>query len=284
MDPNGQAATWLKNNPLDALYYGLMGLSFVPGLNIVASLGMMTIDIAKGDYTSLAMDSLGIVIPGAAVGVKLSYDGVKAVVDSLRVADEVRNTVKIDTEIVRAVDVSKAVKSSVDVGADATKVTSKETKYEIAVAYQVNDRKILDEAKAKVAAEKSSADFYVKPNGDAVPATGYRYMSSKYRDVTKKTMTVPANDNGTYVGFEKFSKSSDVQNSFQISPEWSDAKLRGEFDTLQVIDDLDIPTSMGNTTDILEPITSAYPEYGSGGVAQVITKSKIHLRSVEDLK
>lgn len=183
-----------------------------------------------------------------------------------------------------AVDVFRTVKSSVDVGAKTTETASQETKYEVAIRDQVNDRKILDDAKAKVAAEKNSADFYVKPNCDAVPATGYRYMSSKYRDVTKKTMTVPANDNGAYVGFEKFSKSSDVQNSFQISPEWSDAKLRGEFDTLQVIDNLEIPTSMGNTTDILEPITFAYPEYGSGGVAQLITKSKIHLRSVEDLK
>lgn len=77
MDPNGQAATWLKNNALGALYYGLMGLSFVPGVNIVASIGMMAIDLAKGDYTSLVTDSLGVVIPGAAVGAKLSYDGVE---------------------------------------------------------------------------------------------------------------------------------------------------------------------------------------------------------------
>ena len=112
MDPNGQAATWLKNNPLDALYYGLMGLSFVPGLNIVASVGMMAIDLAKGDYTSLAMDSLGILIPGAAVGLKLSYDGVRAVVDGLRIGDHFANvSTRLGSGVVRAVDAAKAFHS-----------------------------------------------------------------------------------------------------------------------------------------------------------------------------
>ena len=159
VDPNGQAATWLKNNPLDALYYGLMGLSFVPGLNVVASIGMMTIDLAKGDYTSLAMDSLGILIPGAAVGLKLSYDGVRAVVDGLRVTNGVRDVVKIDTEVVRAVDVSRAVKSSIKVGAKTTETASQETKYEVAIADQVNDRKILEDAEAKVDAERSVSEY-----------------------------------------------------------------------------------------------------------------------------
>lgn len=186
MDPNGEAATWLKNNALDVLYYGLMGLSFVPGLNIVASVGMMAIDLAKGDYTSLAMDSLGIMIPGVAVGAKLSYDGIRAVVDGLRVTNEVRDVVKVETNLERTVEVSKEIKSSVEVGAKTTETASEEIKYEVAIRDQVNDRKILEDAEAKVDAVKNSADFYVKPNGDVVPATGYRYMSSKYRDVTKK--------------------------------------------------------------------------------------------------
>lgn len=112
VDPNGEAATWLKNNPLDGLYYGLMGLSFVPGLNIVASVGMMAIDLAKGDYTSLAMDSLGVVLPGAAVGLKLSYDGVKAVVDVLRVSDRVAN---VGARVAELTDSARAVKSAVQV-------------------------------------------------------------------------------------------------------------------------------------------------------------------------
>lgn len=114
MDPNGQAATWLKNNPLDSLYYGLMGLSFVPGLNIVASIGMMAIDLAKGDYTSLAMDSLGILIPGAAVGLKLSYDGVKAVVDGLRVGKKFGGIgIRVGARIAEVANSARAIKSAV---------------------------------------------------------------------------------------------------------------------------------------------------------------------------
>ena len=159
VDPNGEAATWLKNNALDVLYYGLMGLSFVPGLNIVASVGMMAIDIAKGDYTSLAMDSLGIVIPGVGVAAKLSYKGVRAVVDGLRATNELRDVVKLDAEVVRAVDVSKAVKSEANVGAKTTETASEETKYEVAIRDQVNDRKILEDAEAKVNAERKVSEY-----------------------------------------------------------------------------------------------------------------------------
>ncbi len=116
VDPNGEAATWLKNNPLDGLYYGLMGLSFVPGLNIVASIGMMTIDLAKGDYTSLAMDSLGILIPGAAVGLKLSYDGVKAVVDGLRVGEKFGGFgIRVGARVAEVANSARAIKSAVQV-------------------------------------------------------------------------------------------------------------------------------------------------------------------------
>lgn len=116
VDPNGQAATWLKNNPLDGLYYGLMGLSFVPGLNIVTSVGMMAIDLAKGDYTSLAMDSLGIVIPGAAVGLKLSYDGVKAIVDGLRVGEKFGGFgIRVGAWVAEVANSARAIKSAVQV-------------------------------------------------------------------------------------------------------------------------------------------------------------------------
>ena len=112
IDPNGQAATWLKNHAVDIAYYGLMAANFIPGLNVVTSLGMMAIDLAKGDYTSLAMDSLGILIPGAAVGLKLSYDGVRAVVDGLRVGEKFANaSTRIGSGVVKAVDAAKAFHS-----------------------------------------------------------------------------------------------------------------------------------------------------------------------------
>jgi len=116
VDPNGEAATWLKSNPLDALYAGLTVLNFVPGLNVVTSIGMMAIDLAKGDYTSLAMDSLGILIPGAAVGLKLGYDGVKILVDGLKVGGKFTGFgIRVGARVAEVVDKARAIKSAVQV-------------------------------------------------------------------------------------------------------------------------------------------------------------------------
>ncbi|MCB2309225.1 hypothetical protein LGL08_21900 [Clostridium estertheticum] len=120
----------------------------------------------------------------------------------------------------------------------------------------------------------SNADFYVKPNGDVIPSTGYRYMNSKYAQQTFETNSAP----GSYFGFDKFDSAKEAREALQISPEWSDAKLRGEFDTLQVIDDIRIPYNKGDAGDILEPITNAYPEFGKGGYRQVITDSRIEFK------
>ncbi|QHE54031.1 hypothetical protein [Pontibacillus sp. HMF3514] len=99
-------------------------------------------------------------------------------------------------------------------------------------------------------------------------------MNSKYAEQTLETNSAP----GSYFGFDKFDSAKEAREALQISPEWSDAKLRGEFDTLQVIDDMRIPYNKGDKGDILEPITNSYPEFGEGGYRQVITKSKIHFK------
>ena len=117
-------------------------------------------------------------------------------------------------------------------------------------------------------------DFYVKPNGDAVPATGYRYMDTKYAEQTFKTNKAP----GSYFGFDKFDSASEARNALQISTDWSNAGLRGEFDTLQIIDDIRIPYEYGDTGKILEPFTKSYPEFGTGGHRQVITDSWIEFK------
>lgn len=57
-------------------------------------------------------------------------------------------------------------------------------------------------------------------------------MDSKYAEQTMKTMEAP----GSYIGLSKFDSASKVQDAYQISPAWSNAKLRGEFDTLQIMD------------------------------------------------
>ena len=120
-------------------------------------------------------------------------------------------------------------------------------------------------------------DFYVTPSGEAVPATGYRYMDSKYAEQTMSSMSAP----GSYFGFEKFDSASAAQDAFQISPEWSDCRLRGEFDTLQVIDDMYVPKAYGDKGPGLEPFTRCYPEYGKGGAQQYIFKGTIRFKKVK---
>lgn len=121
---------------------------------------------------------------------------------------------------------------------------------------------------------KPKTDFYVKPNGDAVPATGYRYMDTKYTEQTIKSNKAP----GSYFGFDKFDSASEARSALQIAPEWNNAGLRGEFDTLQIIDDIRIPYEYGDTGNLLEPFTKSYPEYGVGGYRQVITNSWIEFK------
>ncbi len=107
-------------------------------------------------------------------------------------------------------------------------------------------------------------DFYVAPNGVAVPATGYRYMSSWGATDALNT----GRQYTTYFGFDKFDSAKEAREAFQISGNWSDCKIRGAFDTLQVIDAMYVPTTLGNTTTVPEPFAVSYPEYGEGGAQQ----------------
>ena len=77
----------------------------------------------------------------------------------------------------------------------------------------------------------SKPDFYVSPDGRILSSTAYRYMDSKYSEQTMRTMEVPR----SYIGLSKFDLASKMQDAYQISPAWSNAKLRGEFDILQIM-------------------------------------------------
>lgn len=77
----------------------------------------------------------------------------------------------------------------------------------------------------------SKSDFYVSPDGRILSSTAYRYMDSKYSEQTMRTMEVPR----SYIGLSKFDLASKMKDAYQISPAWSNAKLRGEFDILQIM-------------------------------------------------
>ncbi|WP_036870559.1 RHS repeat domain-containing protein, partial [Porphyromonas macacae] len=125
------------------------------------------------------------------------------------------------------------------------------------------------------------ADFYVTPNGTVVPATGYRYVSSEapYLDELKATKTIPANPNGTYISFDNF----DTPNPGALQVP-HDASVKLSFDTLQIVDDLEIPKRQWGKADYLEPITKDFPEFGRGGATQAITHKEIKVDKIESLK
>ena len=123
----------------------------------------------------------------------------------------------------------------------------------------------------------AKSDFYVAPDGRTLPSTAYRYMDSKYAEQTMRTMEAP----GSYIGLSKFDSASKVQDAYQISPAWNNAKLRGEFDTLQIMDNVYVPKEAGDMGKVLEPITRYYPEYGKGGYPQLKTNSVIEFKKVD---
>lgn len=55
----------------------------------------------------------------------------------------------------------------------------------------------------------------------------------------------------------------------------NNTSIPSRFDTLQVIDDLYVPKSLGGEGKVLEPITNSYPQYGAGGYSQLKVDDKI---------
>lgn len=117
-----------------------------------------------------------------------------------------------------------------------------------------------------------------------MPSTAYRYMRyldddgsvNKWAVKTLESKSAPA----SYVGFEKYNTSAEAKNAFQIAPEWSDARLRGTFDTLQLYEG-GVPQARvpywagGKMAPKVEPFARAYPEYGTGGAVQLHADNRI---------
>lgn len=107
-------------------------------------------------------------------------------------------------------------------------------------------------------------------------------MDSQYADQTFESMEAPLR----YFGFDKFDSASHAADKLQISPKWSDAKLRGEFDTLQLFDSagkpkVTVPYSLGGKGSDLEPFATSYPDYGSGGARQLFGDFNVKFRKID---
>lgn len=133
----------------------------------------------------------------------------------------------------------------------------------------------------------SKPDFYVGPSGPAstLPATGYRYMDSSFSDKVVLSQEAPL----SYFGFTKFEYGSVARDGFQVFYEpgnpasWSDARLRGTFDTLQLYSsegapNVRIPMEDGGRGSIPEPFTHYYLDYGKGGERQLVPSTRITVK------
>ncbi|MFY1039473.1 hypothetical protein A7P61_15850 [Pantoea agglomerans pv. betae] len=105
----------------------------------------------------------------------------------------------------------------------------------------------------------------------------------------------------TYFGFKKFDSGSEARDAFQIKgldktnkldprdKSWSDARLRGDFDTLQLYENgvpqVRHPRMYGDKIGApLEPFTAAYPKFGKGGVEQMYAENRmVHFDEVNIL-
>ncbi|MCF7957145.1 MAG: RHS repeat-associated core domain-containing protein [Phycisphaerae bacterium] len=140
------------------------------------------------------------------------------------------------------------------------------------------------------ASKNTKITFYATPDGTLVPATGYRYMDSKYFQVTSQNMEAPL----SYFSTSKFPTGSSARDGLQIFYEkgnpysWSDARLVGKFDTLQLITKegnafIKIPLENQDIGRYLEPFTRYYPEYGIGGHPQYLPINKVNVTFEEVL-
>ncbi len=87
---------------------------------------------------------------------------------------------------------------------------------------------------------KCKPDLYVGPDGPSatMPSSAYRYMNSSdsYAAKTMESKSAPL----SYFGYAKYKTGSEARDAYQIFYEkgnvksWSDARLLGEFDTLQL--------------------------------------------------
>ncbi|MEJ2046290.1 MAG: hypothetical protein P8X89_23785 [Reinekea sp.] len=121
----------------------------------------------------------------------------------------------------------------------------------------------------------SKPDFYVGSSGNTIPTTGYRAFGGD-TNIEEALSGVIASRNSTYITFDDIFNISPVEAKTFMQLPREPTHAVG-FDTLQIIDSLKIPDEKWNSNGRPEPLTSTFPEWGSGGATQAITNAPIKI-------
>lgn len=121
--------------------------------------------------------------------------------------------------------------------------------------------------------DATGPDFYVKPDGTAVPSKGHRAVGENAL-TRAENGDIMSQTGDTYFTFDDITGMSgqDVKNFLQLPRAPSHVAT---FDTLPIIDDIKVPNGNWNTNGVPEPITSTMPHWGTGGATQATTNTPI---------
>ena len=231
------------NNPLK--YTDPTGHWFESALDII-SIGIDIYDIRQNGLNwenglSLVADVASLALPVVTGGGLIVRAATHAddVVDAVRGVNQVSNVVQAVNQANNAADAASVLSHADDLG-DAVRAVK--------------------------------PDFYVRPNGEVVPAVGYRYSKGEQFVAAVENGALPSKKEGMYFSFDRYESSALAKDRLQLpyAPEYGVS-----FDTLPIIDDIHVPRGRWGQAEHLEPIAKDFPEWGTGGGTQAITYSPI---------
>ena len=129
-------------------------------------------------------------------------------------------------------------------------------------------------AEMRATAVAAETSFYVRADGVAIPATGYRALGGAGVEEAMSGVIAPRSYPGTYVTFDNITgmSRSGVRSLLQLPRTPTHV---ASFDTLQIVDDLRIPREYRGEGLSPEPITVSYPKLGVGQGSQAVVTRPI---------
>lgn len=148
-------------------------------------------------------------------------------------------------------------------------------------AAQIRETPVLN--KIATAKDFKKTNFYVRDNGDVIPAKGYRYYGENdpRLPILLKEQRIPPKAEGTYITFDSYGNAEEAARKIQVPHE---ARYKVEFDTKQILDDVKVPWGKSGSADYPEPRTRDFPKYGEGGATQAITSRGVKIDRIIDLE